>query len=542
MQPAQVTEWLNLVVRWIHVIAAIMWIGSSLFFNWLDARLEQNERTRAKKSEGELWMVHSGGFYEVDKKLVAPEVMPERLHWFKWEAGFTLLSGWLLLDVVFFQGGGVTLIDPNVSSISATAATALVIGLLVASWFVYDLLWRSPLTQNVYVGAVITYALVIGVLYYLAHTISGRAAYLVTGGMMGTWMATNVWVHIIPAQQGLVKAVETKKAPDPKLAKHAKTRSRHNNYMTYPVVLIMLSNHFSGLYGSKDNWMILAGLIVVGAAVRHLQNVKKELSPAVLIAALAVLVTLLHSKLTSEKSSEASAGAANGPLAATVPASTGGLAKVANEGVVGTIKATVTLDGTPPPAKEINIGICATDVKGPVKSDAISVKDGKLQNAFVWIKKGLESYKSPPPPGEPVVLDQKGCMYHPHVVGARVGQTVVVLNSDPVPHNVHAVTTTNAEFNDMMPTKDLRITKVFDKQEVMVRAKCDVHPWMSAFVGVVDHPFFAVSGESGEATLANVPEGDYEVEVWHEAFGRRSEHVKVTPKKTSEVAFRFRVE
>ncbi|HEY8072488.1 MAG TPA: urate hydroxylase PuuD, partial [Labilithrix sp.] len=447
--------------------------------------------------------------------------------------------GWLLLDIVFFQGGGVTLIDPNVSSISSTAATALVVGLLVGSWFVYDILWRSPLTKNVYVGAIVTYALIVGVLYYLAHTISGRAAYLVTGAMMGTWMATNVWVHIIPAQKGLVAAVETKKAPDPKLAKHAKTRSRHNNYFTYPVVLIMLSNHFSGLYGSRDNWIILAVLIVVGASVRHLQNVRKELSPAVLIVALVGLLTVTHSKLTSEKTTDAAA-VATGPLAATVPASTGGLAKAAVEG--GTIKATVKLDGTPPPPKDINIGVCATDVKGPVKSDAILAKNGKLQNAFVWIKKGLESYKSPPAPSEPVVLDQRGCMYNPHVVGARVGQTVVVLNSDPVAHNVHAIATANAEFNDMMPTKDLRITKTFEKPEVMVRAKCDVHPWMSAFVGVVDHPFYAVSNDQGEVVLQNVPEGEYDVEVWHEAYGRRTEHVKVQTKKTSEVAFSYRAE
>jgi uncharacterized membrane protein/plastocyanin len=540
LQPAQVTEWLNLIVRWIHVIAAIMWIGSSLFFNWLDARLEQNDRTRAKKSEGELWMVHSGGFYEVDKKLVAPEVMPERLHWFKWEAGFTLLSGWLLLDIVFFQGGGVTLIDPNVSSISPTTATALVLGILVGSWFVYDILWRSPIGNSTAIGAVITYGIIVGVLYYLAHTISGRAAFLVTGGMMGTWMATNVWVHIIPAQQGLVKAVETKKAPDPKLAKHAKTRSRHNNYMTYPVIIIMLSNHFSGLYGAKNNWMLLAGLIVAGAAIRHLQNVKKELSPAILIVSLGLLLTVLHSKLTSEKASENAS--ATGPLSATVPASTGGLAKVANEGVVGTIKATVHLEGTPPPAKDINIALCSTEGGGgTVKADTVLVKDGKLQNAFVWIKKGLEAYKSPPAPSEPVVLDQKTCMYRPHVVGARVGQSVVILNSDPVAHNVHAVASANAEFNDTMPTKDLRITKVFEKQEVMVRAKCDIHPWMSAFVGIVDHPFYAVSSDAGEVTLASVPEGDYEVEAWHESFGRRTEHVKVQARKTAEVTFTYRV-
>src|SRR5690349_825823 len=174
MGPAFVTEWLNLIVRWIHVISGIMWIGSSLFFNWLDARIEQNERTKAKGIEGELWMVHSGGFYDVEKTLVAPAVMPKKLHWFKWEAMFTMLSGWLLLDIVFFQGGGVTLIDPNVSSMSATTATLLVVGVLVVSWFVYDILWR--VNDNVFVGAFITYFVILGVLYFLTTKISGRAA------------------------------------------------------------------------------------------------------------------------------------------------------------------------------------------------------------------------------------------------------------------------------------------------------------------------------------------------------------------------------
>ena len=543
MSPAFVTEWLNLSVRWIHVIAGIMWIGSSLFFNWLDARIEKNERTKEKGIEGELWMVHSGGFYDVEKTLVAPKVMPKHLHWFKWEAMFTMLSGWLLLDIVFFQGGAVTLIDPNVSDLSPTTAVALSIGVLVASWFVYDVLWRSPLTANVPIGAVITYGLVLGVLYFLSHKVSGRAAFLLTGGMMGTWMATNVWVHIIPAQKGLVKAVTEGKKPDEKLAKHAKTRSRHNNYMTYPVVLIMLSNHFPGVYGHQYNWIILAGLIVVGASIRHLQNVKKELAPGILIAVLLVLLTVAHSSLTSAPVSAGSAGGdPSAPLTPTTPATQGGPEKVANESVVGVLKGAVKLEGTPPPNKVLNVGTCTSDIEGPVTSDAVLSKGGKLQNAFVWIKSELDAYKGPAAPGEPVVIDQKGCMYKPHVVGARVGQKVIFLNSDPVLHNVRAVAETNATFNDMMPTKDMRLEKVFDKSEVPVRAKCDVHPWMSAFVGVVPHPFFAVSGEAGEFTLVNVPEGTYEIEAWHEVFGRQTQKVTVKARETTEVSLTFRAE
>src|SRR5690606_38642773 len=190
---------------------------------------------------------------------------------------------------------------------------------------------------------------VIGVLWFLSHKVSGRAAFLVTGAMMGTWMATNVWVHIIPAQKGLVKAVTEGKAPDPKLAKHAKTRSRHNNYMTYPVVLTMVSNHFPGLYGHQHNWMILAALLLVGSSIRHLQNIKKELSPAILIGALALLLTITHSALTTTPSSSGNVPLdPNKKLEATEPSSQGGPEKVANEAVVGNVKGVVLLEGTPP--------------------------------------------------------------------------------------------------------------------------------------------------------------------------------------------------
>lgn len=540
MSPAFVTEWLNLAVRMIHVIAAIMWIGSSLFFNWLDPRIEVNEETKKKGLEGELWMVHSGGFYDVQKTLVAPKVMPKKLHWFKWEAGFTLLSGWLLLDVVFFQGGGVTLVDPNVSDIKPTMATAMVIGILIGSWFVYDIFWRYA-AKNVYFGAVCTYAFIIGVLYWLSHHLSGRASFLLTGAMMGTWMATNVWVHIIPAQQGLVNAVTTGKPPSEHLAKHAKTRSRHNNYMTYPVILAMLSNHFPGVYGHSSNWIILAVLIVVGSSIRHIQNTFKELSPAVLIAVLVGLLTLVHSSLTSAPTASSTTDPSK-PLNATVPTNIGGPEKVANESTVGSVKGTVVLEGTPPPNKAINIGTCVSDAKGPVNEDKVLVQGGKLQNSFVWIKTGLDSYRAGDPPAEPVVLDQKGCIYKPHVVGARVGQKVVVLNSDPVLHNVHSETKQNSEFNEMMPTKDMRIEKVFEKTEVPVRAKCDVHPWMSAFVGVVPHPFFAVTDASGTFTLNNVPEGDYEIEAWHEVFGRQTAKLKVKAREAAAVTLTFKAE
>ena len=539
MSAASVTEWLNLFVRWAHVISGIMWIGSSLFFNWMDGHLDRVDDASRKGVEGELYMVHSGGFYQVEKKLIAPEAMPARLHWFKWEAGFTLLTGWVLLDIVFFQGGGVTLVDPNVSSISARVATIVCVVMLIGSWFIYDLLWRSPLVRNVYVGALITYVIVVANLWHLTHVISGRAAYLMTGAMMGTWMVTNVWVHIIPAQKALVAAVKAGTKPDPKYAKHAKTRSRHNNYMTYPVIIIMLSNHFPGAYGSTYNWLILAGLMVLGMAVRHLQNVRKELPPAILIAGLAAAFAIGHSALNT---TETASPTTTGPLTASVADSTGGPKQVANEAVVGTIKGTVKLDGNPPPPTALNLGTCTPENTGPIFSESAQVKDGKLQNAFVWVKKGLESYAPGAPPAQPIVMDQHGCLYHPHVIGAQVGQKVVFLNSDLVPHNVRSIVEANAPFNDMMPTKGMRVEKTFGAPEIMVRAKCDYHPWMAAFVGVVPHPFFAVTNDAGEFTLVNVPEGDLELEAWTESFGKQTQKVKVEARKTATTSFTFRAE
>ncbi len=527
-----------------------MWIGSSIFFNWLDGHLDKvdGESDGRKGVDGELFMVHSGGFYHVEKKLIAPAEMPKRLHWFKWEAAFTLLTGWLLLDIVFFQGGGATLIDPNVSSLSSTAATGVCIATLIGSWFVYDVLWRSPIRNHMVVGAAVTYALVVIVLWQLSSVLSGRAAFLMTGAMMGTWMATNVWVHIIPAQKGLVAAVTAGRRPDDNLAKHAKTRSRHNNYMTYPVVLIMLSNHFPGVYGSRYNWVILAGLMVVGSSVRHVQNKVKDLSPGILIAVLAAALTVTHSSLTSSSSSASGDVGASGSGAtanATEPASTGGVKQVANEATVGQLKGVVRLEGEAPANRELNLGTCTSTAapgSGAVHADTVLVKDKKLRNSFVYVKRGLEAFKGAELPDAPVVMDQKGCVYHPHVVGARVGQKVVFLNSDPVLHNVRTVAEHNLTFNDMMPTKDTSFAKTFDTEEVMVRAKCDVHPWMSAFLGIVPHPFFAVSNETGDVDLRNLPAGDYELEAWHEVFGRQSQKVVIEARKTTQVAFTFRAE
>src|SRR4051812_890913 len=193
---ANVADWLHLAFRWMHIIAAVMWIGSSIFFNWLDSHLEK--RADAKEGvEGELWMVHSGGFYQVEKKLVAPSELPATLHWFKWEAAFTWISGICLLVLLYYMGGGMLLVDPGVSSISVPKAILLCVGTLVVTWAIYDAVWNSPLGKGSGTGAIVMMvAMIVGVALGLSKVLSGRAAYMHVGAMMGTWMVANVWMRI----------------------------------------------------------------------------------------------------------------------------------------------------------------------------------------------------------------------------------------------------------------------------------------------------------------------------------------------------------
>jgi uncharacterized membrane protein/plastocyanin len=529
---ALISEWLHLVVRWMHILAGVMWIGTSIFFNWMDSHLEKTEATKPGV-EGELWMVHSGGFYQVEKKLVAPEKLPKTLHWFKWEAGFTWLTGAFLLALVYYMGGGVLLVDSHVSSIGAPAAIALCVALLVVSWFVYDLLWISPFAKVQPVCIAIMCAMIVGVAYGLTHVLSGRAAYMHVGAMMGTWMAWNVWVRIIPAQKALVASTKTGTKPDPELGKKAKQRSRHNNYMTYPVIFILLSNHFPSTYGSSFNWVILIAIFLVGVAARHFENTGDR-SPAWVFGVLGVVALLADSKLTATPvEEEAAATEEQGPTAP----STGG--PPAPPPDAGSIEGTVRFTGGPHARKTITIPReCAPEGKGAIFANDVLVKDGRVQNAFVWIKEGMGEWKGAPP-SEEVVLDQHGCMYGPRVIGAEVGQRVTFVNSDPVLHNVRVVSDKNPTFNLNMAAKGMRLSKTFGSADVMLAAKCDVHPWMGGFVGVVPHPYYAVSGAAGDFTLKGVPPGDYVVEVWHEVYGRKTQKVAVAAKTTARADFSF---
>jgi uncharacterized membrane protein len=256
---ASVTEWLNLLIRWMHVFAGILWIGQTYLFSWLDARLE--EATQANPS-AQVWMVHSGGFYLVGRQKV-PELLPQKLHWFKWEAASTWLTGMMLLILVYHAGG--LMVDESVSQLSTGSAVALGICLLPVAWVIYDLLWRSPLTRFPLAAASLSFILLVAIAFGLTHLLSGRAAYIHVGAMIGTLMAANVWLRILPAQRQMVAAIQKRMTPDAALAARAKARSKHNTYMVVPLVFIMISNHFpSASYGHEYNWAILGLLVLVG--------------------------------------------------------------------------------------------------------------------------------------------------------------------------------------------------------------------------------------------------------------------------------------
>lgn len=259
-----ISEWLNLIFRWVHVFAGIMWVGTTYYFTWLDARLSEEEKAAANTgTPAQIWMVHSGGFYVVEKRKV-PDLASRTLHWFRWEAGTTWLSGFALLVLVYYIGGG-ALVDVDVYDLSLGKAVALGVGVLIAGWLIYDLLMLSPLGKNETVFAALAYVMLVALAFGLTRVFSGRAAYIHVGAMMGTIMAANVWMRILPAQKKMIAAINEGRKPDDALSAQAKLRSKQNTFMAVPVVFIMISNHFPGVtYGDRYNWIVLSVLILLG--------------------------------------------------------------------------------------------------------------------------------------------------------------------------------------------------------------------------------------------------------------------------------------
>ncbi len=306
-------DWLNLLVRWLHFITGIAWIGSSLYFIWLDNHLEEprDSSDTEKGVGGEVWSIHGGGFYHVQKYKVAPRVLPDTLHWFKWEAYSTWLSGIFLLGLIYFLGAEVYLIDRSVADISAPMAISVAIAIIAGGWIVYDLMCKSPLANNGKLFAAVLLLLCSVLAWGLCHLFSGRAAYILFGVTLGTIMVANVFFVIIPGQRQMVVAAGRGDTPDPAPGISAKMRSVHNTYFTLPVLFVMASNHYAMTYSSEYNWIILIGISVAGALIRiyFVARHKGEASklPAILaVVLLAVLAALMAPRPESSNDAKVS--------------------------------------------------------------------------------------------------------------------------------------------------------------------------------------------------------------------------------------------
>ena len=249
-------EWLNLSLRWFHVFAGILWIGATWYFTWLDRRFHTTDPE-------EVWMVHSGGFYRV-QKLSTPSPQ-HNLHWFKWEAALTWLSGFILLVIVYYLGGLMS--DGEPGKLNNAQAIALGLAFVIVSWIVYDFVLARD--NRVAMGA--GWLLIMATTYGLDRFMAPRAAFMHVGAAMGTLMGANVWMRIIPAQKEMVRSAREGGQPDPVLAARAKNRSKHNTFLIMPVLLIMISNHFPvALYGNQYNWLVLGILTLIGWLAAHI--------------------------------------------------------------------------------------------------------------------------------------------------------------------------------------------------------------------------------------------------------------------------------
>ena len=254
-------EWIHLFLRWFHIIAGIMWLGQTWFFNWMERTFPLTPSPDPNIA-GRIWMVHGGGFYHVEKQKV-PVQMPGVLHWFKYEALFSWITGMLLLGQVYWLGGLLT--DPRVRELPEWQAIAMVVGLLLVAWLVYDTIVQSPIGKNEVAVAAIGFPLIVAVAYGLSQLLSARAAWMHVGAMFGTIMVANVWMRILPNQSRMIAALAKGEAPDMSLGAKGKMRSKHNTYMSVPLILIMIANHFPTIGFAADYpWVVLSAIILVG--------------------------------------------------------------------------------------------------------------------------------------------------------------------------------------------------------------------------------------------------------------------------------------
>jgi len=291
---AHLHDWLNLLLRWAHFITGVAWIGASFYFNWLENHLERQAKASdsGRDIAGDLWAVHGGGFYYLQKYEVAPPKLPSTLHWFKYEAYFTWITGFALLGTLYYWNAGVYMVDRSVADLGANTAVGIGVASLAISWFFYDGLCRSSLKENNALLGLIVFGWFAGLAWILSDLLSGRAAYIHVGAAIGTIMVANVFTVIIPSQKDLVAAVGEGRKPDGTKGRNALLRSRHNNYFTLPVLFIMISNHYPATYGHALNWLVLAVISLASVGVRHYFNIRhlKAHSRWVLPVSLLILV------------------------------------------------------------------------------------------------------------------------------------------------------------------------------------------------------------------------------------------------------------
>ncbi len=300
---AYVVDWMSLLVRWLHLITGIAWIGASFYFVWLDNHLKPSGKSEDEERgvNGEVWSVHGGGFYHNEKFLLGPkgEPLTDNLHWFKWEAYWTWISGMLLLGIIYWYGATVYLIDRSVADLSVPAAIGISIAFLAVSWIAYDVVCR--LVKNELALGALVAALIVFVDWALFQVFSARAAYIHVGAVIGTIMVANVFFVIIPGQKRTVASIRANQDPDPAPGQRAKQRSVHNTYLTLPVLFIMISNHFPMTYNHDQGWLVLVAIGVAGVLIRqffilhHKDKIKMAL-PAAAVAVLAATAIAIMPK------------------------------------------------------------------------------------------------------------------------------------------------------------------------------------------------------------------------------------------------------
>ncbi len=518
-------DFLSFALRWTHVFAAILWVGSTYLFNFMEKSLERDETT-PENIRGRLWMVHGGGFYFVEKQKRL-EGKPRELHWFKYESATTWVSGALLIALVFYHGGGGNLVAPGVSFGAAATAGLLTI---VGGWVIYDLLVRSPIGRNELFVAVVGWCSFVGLTHLLWTWLSPRAVLVHIGAMIGTIMAANVWMRILPTQRKMLAALADGKPIPTNLSATGPLRSKQNSYLAIPLVLLMLSNHSSMLMDRKSAPVAVGVLFLIGWGVARVfrgpthagegapdKNSDGSMAHAGL--ALALLAAAFGFGFRAAKAHESAVAATTPQVAKRAPKSAG--APKAGAFGSGKVEGSVAFTGAvPAPDKWTGTAECAGLHEPTIQ--LVRVKDGKLADAFVYVKSGLPEgdYEAPT---QPVKVGQKGCEFSPRVFGARLGQPITFGNDDNTQHNVQGPLSASVA---QLARGQVGTTSI-DDVKVMATLTCSMHSWMRAYAGVLDHPFFAVTDEDGRFVIDRLPEGDYTLGAWHEKLGTTEVKVKV---------------